>query len=253
MPAARKERLNAAEFGNEERIRNPQRAGEFDRGSQRRGVVGRQWGAFVYSCRRMLKMVVSFVHAAIREDWSAAPIALVASFVGTFLTAVLVTLMAPIAEGAFGSTKAAGYIIATSSVAIILGYSLYCIFYWGGMLLKERKHLVGADGKFSRLKLSEKLQVFKADFLLHLPSDGYWIFGMLGTQGGLYASGATDLFWSIFLSQSISDVYYSLREPFYWRGAKNITAWRASRSSEKIQAANSDVAAVSEERVAGNF
>jgi hypothetical protein len=95
----------------------------------------------------------------------------------------------------------------------------------------------------SKERVEEKLKVFMWDFLLHLPSDGYWAVAMFGVQGGLYASGSTDLFWSIMASQGLSDIYYSLREPFYWRAAKNTAAKLAERRSSMAKdVANSDIA-----------
>ena len=54
---------------------------------------------------------------------------------------------------------------------------------------------------------------------------------MFASQDALYASGTTDLFWSVILSQAISDIYYSLREPFYWQASKLVVASLERRDS----------------------
>jgi hypothetical protein len=195
------------------------------------------------AARRTFSVIGSFMRGAVVEDWMAAPIAFVGSMTATFATALCVARIAPVFEQIFNSTTSPGYVLATSTTAIVLGYASYCLFYWSGMLWKERAELRDESGALSKERVEEKLKVFMWDFLLHLPSDGYWAVAMFGVQGGLYASGSTDLFWSIMASQGLSDIYYSLREPFYWRAAKNTAAKLAERRSSMAKdVANSDIA-----------
>lgn len=214
--------------------------------------ASKAWQVVSETSKRLPRATTSFIRGAIREDWAAAPIALFASLAGTFMTAVCVTLTSPALAVYFGSTKSAGYMMATSSMAIVLGYTSYCVLYYGGMLLKERKDLFDETGRFSRQGFAEKLGVIKADFFMHLLSDFYWVVGMFGAQGALYLSGYTSLFMSILISQGLSDLYYSLREPFFWRGAKKLNAWMAPRPGQAPQAANSDVVMPADNRTADN-
>lgn len=191
--------------------------------------------------RRAISAINAFVKGAVLEDWMAAPIAFIGSMASTFTTAFCVAAIAPAFERLFQSTSSASYVIATSTTAIILGYASYCLFYYSGMVIKEYNQLRDETGSFSKELLRKRFEIFKWDFLLHLPSDGYWVFGMFGVQGGLYASGATDLFWSVVAAQGLSDVYYSLREPFYWRAAKKSAEWRLRRAQNATEAANRDI------------
>jgi hypothetical protein len=201
----------------------------------------------------MFNTIGSFVKGAVMEEWVAAPIALAGSAASTLVTALCVARCAPIFEQMFNSTSSWGYVFATSTTAVVLGYASYCLFYYGGMLLKERADLRDESGTWNRERLDEKLKVFMWDFFLHLYSDLYWVGGMFSVQGGLYASGSTDLFWSIILSQGVSDIYYSLREPFYWRAAKNAAATMAERRSTiGTDVANSDVVSSSGKGEVGN-
>ncbi|MEN9846851.1 MAG: hypothetical protein RIS36_1998 [Pseudomonadota bacterium] len=201
---------------------------------------------------RTISSLRSFIKGAVLEDWMAAPIAFVGSMTATFATALCVAGIAPAFERLFGSTYSPAYIAATSTTAIVLGYASYCLFYWGGMLLKERADLLDEAGTLSKELLKKKWEVLKWDFLWHLPSDGYWVIGMFGVQGGLYATGATDLFWSIVAAQGLSDVYYSLREPFYWRAAKKSAEWRMRRAQPANEAANRDTPQLTVEEKVGN-
>lgn len=209
--------------------------------------------ALLRTTRQVISATGSFVKGALVEDWMAAPIAFAGSMTATFATALSVASLAPIFERIFNSTTSPGYVFATSTTAIVLGYASYCLFYWAGMLWKDRAELRDESGAFSRERLEEKLKVFMWDFLLHLPSDAYWVGAMFGVQGGLYASGSADLFWSIIVSQGVSDIYYSLREPFYWRAAKNTAATLTPRrSSMGTDVANSDVIPPSSDREVAN-
>lgn len=202
--------------------------------------------------QRAMRSLSSFIKGAVLEDWMAAPIAFVGSMTATFATALCVAGIAPALERLFGSTYSPAYIAATSATAVVLGYASYCLFYWGGMLIKERGDLLDESGKFSKDLLKKKWEIFKWDFLLHLPSDAYWAVGMFGVQSGLYATGATDLFWSIIAAQGLSDVYYSLREPFYWRAAKKSAEWRMRRAQTAHEAANRDNLEPTVEKKVGN-
>ena len=202
--------------------------------------------------QRTMKLLGSFIKGAVLEEWKAAPIAFVGSATSTLTTALCVAGVAPAFERLFGSIYSSGYIAATSTTAIVLGYASYCLFYYGGMLIKERADLLDEAGKLSKELLKRKWEVLKWDFLLHLPSDGYWAVCMFGVQGGLYATGATDLFWSIVAAQGLSDVYYSLREPFYWRAAKKYAEWRMRRAQTANEPANSDTAQLTVEDKVGN-
>jgi hypothetical protein len=215
-------------------------------------VLGQPTVTIAGMVRRAMTATTSFVKGAILEDWMAAPIALVGSMTATFATAFCVAGLAPAFERLFGSIYSPAYIIATSTTAILLGYASYCLFYWGGMLFKDRADLRDESGKISMARLANKVEVFKWDLLLHLPSDIYWAVGMFGVQGGLYVTGATNLFWSIFAAQGLSDIYYSLREPFYWRAAKKSAEWRLRRAQTAYQVANNDAPAPMVQTEVGN-
>jgi hypothetical protein len=114
------------------------------------------------------------------------------------------------------------------------------------MVWNERRDLFDSAGRFSRAKLGEKVEIIKLDFLLHLPNDIVTIATMGAAQGGLYVSGASDLFWSIFLSQAAIDLFYCVKEPFYWRVAKEAAQWRRRRASRAVdvvslEQGNSDI------------
>jgi hypothetical protein len=181
-------------------------------------------GAVVDTAKRVVNFIKRFITRAVAEDWIAAPIAFAGSMLGTYLTAVGVVAAAPALERHYGSPDSAGYVFATSSLAVFLGYATYILFYGAGMLWKERSSLLDDEGKLSREKIGRTWQVFKIDFFMHLPSDAWWVVGMFGAQGGLYATGTSDLFWSILLTQGLSDLYYSAREPFYWQASKLLAA-----------------------------
>jgi hypothetical protein len=180
--------------------------------------------------RSLMNSVVSgayrFVLRAVSKEWMAAPIAFAASMPATFITSWAVVAMAPGLERIFGGADTRGFALATSIAAIGIGYASYLILYWGGMVWKERRDLFDSAGRFSRAKLGEKVEIIKLDFLLHLPNDIVTIATMGAAQGGLYVSGASDLFWSIFLSQAAIDLFYCVKEPFYWRVAKEAAQWR---------------------------
>lgn len=213
-------------------------------------------GTVLYTGKRVANFIHRFITRAVAEDWIAAPIAFAGSMLGTYLTAVGVVSAAPFLERHYGSPDSAGYVFATSSLAVVLGYATYILFYGAGMLWKERSSLFDEEGKLSQEKIGRTWQVFKIDFLMHLPSDAWWVVGMFGAQGGLYATGTSDLFWSILLTQGVSDLYYSAREPFYWQASKLLAAKfydkekPANIDSARLQpqeVANSDVAQISVE------
>ena len=201
------------------------------------------------TARRVFNFIKRFITRAVAEDWVAAPIAFAGSMLGTYLTAVGVVSTAPAFERHYGSPDSAGYVFATSSLAVFLGYATYILFYGAGMLWKERSSLLDDEGKLSREKIGRTWQIFKIDFFMHLPSDAWWVVGMFGAQGGLYATGTSDLFWSIIVTQGLSDLYYSAREPFYWQASKLLAAkfYDKDRPAEielttLQEIANSDVA-----------
>jgi hypothetical protein len=156
----------------------------------------------------------------------------------TYLTALGVDALVPWFERELGGAHTAGFVLATSTAAVILGYAGYVLLYWSGMLWKERSNLFDTDGKLCPERCRKTWRVFKIDFLMHLPSDIWWVFGMFSAQGGLYVTGASSLFWSIICSQALSDVYYSLREPFYWQASKML-ATRFDRNAGELVPANS--------------
>jgi hypothetical protein len=187
-----------------------------------------------------------FVLRAVSEEWKAAPIAFAASLPATFITSWAVVAIAPGLERIFGGAETRGFTLATSMAAVGIGYASYLTLYWGGMVWKERRDLFDSAGRFSRAKLGEKVEIIKLDFLLHLPNDIVTIATMGAAQGGLYVSGASDLFWSIFLSQAAIDLFYCVKEPFYWRVAKEAAQWRRRRASRAVdvvslEPANSDI------------
>lgn len=181
-----------------------------------------------------------FILRAVGEEWMAAPIAFAASLPATFITSWAVVAIAPGLEKLFGGVDTVGYTLSTSTAAVLLGYTSYLTMYWGGMLWKERRDLFASDGSFVRAKLGEKVEIMKLDFLLHLPNDVFTMATMGAAQGSLYVAGASDLFWSIFLSQAAIDLFYCVREPFYWRMAKEAAEWRRRTSAAKGSHAEAD-------------
>jgi hypothetical protein len=178
-----------------------------------------------------------FTISSIKDDWSAAPIAFASSMLGSYVTAMTVDALGPFIGGALGGAHSPSFVLATSVAAVVLGYSSYIILYGAGMLWKERSNLFDTDGKLCSEGCRKTWRVFKIDFFMHLPSDIWWAVGIFSAQAGLYVTGASSLFWSIIATQALSDVYYSLREPFYWQASKML-ANRFDRNAAALVPAN---------------
>lgn len=73
------------------------------------------------------------------------------------------------------------------------------------------------------------------DFLAHLPSD-FWVMPVMGAAtGGFFVAGVSQ-FWSIMLAQTLADIAYAIKEPFFWHGAKKLVAWQEARTAELLTA-----------------
>lgn len=174
--------------------------------------------------------VMGFVTEAIRQEWMAIPICVVAGLPSTLLTTAIMSAVAPVVatfEFARGDTA---YISVISALASLVGYGTYLIAYYVGMLWKERRDWIRA-GRINRPALRRKLRVCGYDFLAHLPSD-FWVMPVMGAAtGGLFVAGLTQ-FWSIVLAHTLADIAYAIKEPFFWHGAKKLVDWQESRASE---------------------
>lgn len=171
--------------------------------------------------------IARFLSEAIRQEWMAIPICVVAGLPSTLLTTGIVAALAPsVASFEFAQSEA-GFISAISLLSSIVGYGTYLVAYYAGMLWKERRDWI-ERGRVDRLVLRRKLKICQCDFLAHLPSD-FWVMPLMGAAtGGFFVAGLSQ-FWSIVLSHTLADVAYAIKEPFFWHGAKKLVDWQESR------------------------
>lgn len=167
---------------------------------------------------------VSFVGTALRNEWLAIPICVVAGIPSTLVTCAIMEFVAPAVRGLSFVHGEFRYVSIIASLSSVVGYATYLVAYYIGMLIKERRDWL-AEGRVDRAALYAKWRVIKYDFVAHLPTD-FWIMPLIGVaQGGLLVAGMSQ-FWSIFTANLLADIAYAAKEPLFWHGAKQLVAWR---------------------------
>jgi hypothetical protein len=179
----------------------------------------------------------SFVRGSAKEDWHAAAFALISSVPSNVFAGLSIVALSPMIARLFGGSEGSGFIFATSSLAVILGYGSYLVGYYLLMAYKERTSDIKAGRRFDRRRF---LRVVTFDFLAHLPNDVFTMTSMGAVQAGLFASGSADMFWSIFTSQLSMDLLYCVKEPLYWRAAKEMDKMLVSQSYGNVAYVNTD-------------
>lgn len=175
--------------------------------------------------------IARFFSDALRQEWMAIPICVVAGLPSTILTTVIVAALVPLVASFDFAQSEAGFISAISLLSSVVGYGTYLVAYYAGMLWKERGDWM-ENGRVVRRALRRKLKVCQYDFLAHLPSD-FWVMPLMGAAtGGFFIAGLSQ-FWSIVLAHTLADVAYAIKEPFFWHGAKKFVEWRESKTSEQ--------------------
>jgi hypothetical protein len=178
--------------------------------------------------------IVGFFAEAIRKEWMAIPICILAGLPSTLLTTGIIEVLTPGVRTFEFARSEAGFISAISLLSSIIGYGTYLIAYYAGMLWKERRDWI-EQGGINRSALRQKLKVVQYDFLAHLPSD-FWVMPVMGAAtGGFFVAGASQ-FWSIMLAHTLADIAYAIKEPFFWHGAKELVAWQEARKIESLTA-----------------
>jgi hypothetical protein len=191
-------------------------------------VEGRRASATII--RAGIGGIASFFTESLRKEWMAIPICILAGFPSTLATTAVMAMVSPMLREFDFAKSDAGFISALSVLSSIVGYGTYLIAYYAGMLWKERADWI-ENGKILRGELRRKWKVIQYDFLAHLPSD-FWVMPLIGAAtGGLFVAGASQ-FWSIVVANTLADVAYAVKEPFFWHGAKELVAWRERRTTE---------------------
>jgi hypothetical protein len=172
-------------------------------------------------------VILNFLKESLRKEWMAIPICILAGFPSTLATTAIMAMVSPALREFDFAKSDAGFISALSLLSSVVGYGTYLIAYYAGMLWKERTDWF-ANGRVLPEGLRRKCKVIQYDFLAHLPSD-LWVMPLIGAAtGGIFVAGASQ-FWSIVLANTIADVAYAIKEPFFWHGAKELVAWRERR------------------------
>ena len=173
------------------------------------------------------RVILNFLKESLRKEWMAIPICILAGFPSTLATTAIMAMVSPALREFDFAKSDAGFISALSLLSSVVGYGTYLIAYYAGMLWKERADWF-ANGRVLPEGLRRKCKVIQYDFLAHLPSD-LWVMPLIGAAtGGIFVAGASQ-FWSIVLANTIADVAYAIKEPFFWHGAKELVAWRERR------------------------
>jgi hypothetical protein len=184
--------------------------------------------------RAGLGSVANFFKESLQKEWMAIPICILAGFPSTLVTTAIIALVSPTLRQLDFAKSEVGFISAVSLLSSVVGYGTYLIAYYAGMLWKERADWI-ENGAILREGLRRKWKVIQYDFLAHLPSD-FWVMPLIGAAtGGLVVAGASQ-FWSIVVANTLADVAYAVKEPFFWHGAKELVAWRERRTtvSDKV-------------------
>jgi hypothetical protein len=175
------------------------------------------------------RAIAAFVITALKQEWMAIPICVIAGIPSTIFTVLVMMTLGPLVQSFGWFVTEASFVAAFSLMTSIVGYATYLVMYYAGMLLKERGDWV-RRGRLDWVALRTKLRVVKYDFIAHLPSD-LWVMPMIGVaQGGMMLAGASQL-WAIVVAHTLSDVAYAIKEPLFWHGAKQLVAWRDRRIS----------------------
>lgn len=187
---------------------------------------------FGHSLGRAVGAVASFIAAALRQEWLAIPICVLAGIPSTIITVLLMTSLEPWLQSTGWFANEARFIAAFSLLTSLVGYATYIALYYAGMLFKERADWL-VNGRIQRQAFATKCRVIKYDFIAHLPSD-LWVMPMIGAaQGGMLLAGASQV-WSIVMAHTLSDVMYAIKEPLFWHGAKQLAAWREKALLERL-------------------
>lgn len=174
------------------------------------------------------RKVVKFMRESLEHEWMAIPICIIAGFPSTLATTGIMALLTSWIRGLDFAQGEAAFISTISLLSSIVGYSTYLIAYYSGMMWKERSDWM-VDGRVSRQGLRRKLKVIQYDFVAHLPSD-FWVMPLIGAAtGGFFVAGMSQ-FWSIVVANTLADVTYAIKEPFFWHGAKKLVAWREEQA-----------------------
>lgn len=180
--------------------------------------------------RAGLGSVANFFKESLQKEWMAIPICILAGFPSTLATTAIMSAVSPALRQFEFAKSEVGFISAVSLLSSVVGYGTYLIAYYAGMLWKERADWI-QNGTIIREGLRRKWKVIQYDFLAHLPSD-FWVMPFIGAAtGGLFVAGASQ-FWSIVVANTLADVAYAVKEPFFWHGAKELVAWRERRATE---------------------
>lgn len=186
--------------------------------------VHRENRSIIGAALSMPRAAVSFVGRAMRHEWLAIPICVIAGIPSTLVTCAIMELVAPMLRGLPFVRGELSYLSLVTSVSSVVGYVTYLVAYYIGMLIKERRDWMPA-GVIDSAALYAKWRVIKYDFVAHLPTD-FWIMPLIGVaQGGLLVAGVSQ-FWSIFSANLVADIAYAAKEPLFWHGAKQLVAWR---------------------------
>ena len=184
------------------------------------------------SASPLVRAIFTFFKESLRKEWMAIPICVLAGFPSTLATTAIVAMVSPVLRGFDFAKSEAGFISSLSVLSSVVGYVTYLIAYYAGMLWKERGDWF-ANGRVLPDGLRRKCKVIQYDFIAHLPSD-FWVMPLIGiATGGFFVVGASQ-FWSIVLANTIADVAYAIKEPFFWHGAKELVAWRERRENASM-------------------
>lgn len=179
--------------------------------------------------RALARKVSGFFATAAKDEWMAVPICVLAGLPSTLATVGIMAVVAPALSVFEFARDEAGLIASISLLASVVGYITYLVAYYAGMLWKERRDWI-LEGRASPKELRRKLRICWYDFLAHLPYD-LWVMPLIGAAiGGLFVAGLSQT-WSILVANTVADIVYAIKEPFFWHGAKRLVAWREGRAA----------------------
>ncbi len=179
------------------------------------------------SARRLTRVVSDFFREALRQEWMAVPICVIAGIPSTIVTIGIMALLGSLMKSVGLGDDQVAYVAYFSILSSVVGYITYLFFYYIGMLWKERSDFI-LRGKLNTFELYRKLRVVKYDFITHLPYD-FWVMPLMSTAtAGFFAFGASE--WvSVLVVNTLADIAYAIKEPFFWSGAKKLAAWEEKR------------------------
>ncbi len=179
--------------------------------------------------RGFLGIVRDFLRESLRQDWAAVPICLLAGIPSTLATIGIMALLGTFMKTFGLADSQASYVAYFSILASIVSYATYLLFYYSGMLWKERGDFL-AGGRINRTALYRKLTVVKYDFITHLPYD-FWVMPLMGAATASFFVFGVSEWLSVLIVNTIADVAYAIKEPFFWHGAKKLAIWEENRRS----------------------